>query len=116
NTSYLQQMANAGVGVQPGQPNASYFTANNPTQLVTAFNQIIGGVLSCDFTTNGAIDPAIAPNGTVIVNGRTLMYGTDWTVDPNGMVIHILGQACTDLKNSANPTVDASFPCGSVIF
>ena len=55
-------------------------------------------------------------NGTVTLNGMTLTYGTDWTVDPNGMVIHLLGNACNTLKASSNPNVDASFPCGSVIF
>jgi hypothetical protein len=38
------------------------------------------------------------------------------TLDPNGMVIHIVGAACTTLKNTPNAVVDATFPCGSVIF
>jgi hypothetical protein len=44
-----------------------------------------------------------------------LMYGTDWTL-VNGNIIRLLGQACTNFKNSTNPMVSASFPCGSVIF
>jgi hypothetical protein len=31
------------------------------------------------------------------------------------MHIRLLGQACETLKNSSNPQVQASFPCGSVI-
>jgi hypothetical protein len=45
----------------------------------------------------------------------TLTYGTDWIL-VNGNVIRILGGACTALKATPNPTVSASFPCGSVIF
>ena len=115
NTQFLQQMANAGAGVTTG-PNAPYYTANDPTSLVNAFNMIIAGVLSCDLSISGQVDPASAMSGTVTLNGMTLMYGTDWVVDPNGMVIHLLGNACDTLKNSMNPSVDATFPCGAVIF
>jgi hypothetical protein len=114
NNTFLQQMANAGQGVQPGQPNAMYYTANSPASLSTAFQAIIGGVLSCDLTISGQVDPATAMGGTVTLNGHVLMYGTDWTV-VNGTTIHLLGAACTELKSTPNPTVDASFPCGSVI-
>ncbi|MDB4958025.1 MAG: hypothetical protein JWO36_5594 [Myxococcales bacterium] len=115
NNSFLQQMANAGQGVQPGQPNAMYYTANSPAGLATAFQAIIGGVLSCDLTISGQVDPVSAMNGTVTLNGHTLMYGTDWTV-VNGTTIQLIGAACTELKSTATPSVDASFPCGSVIF
>src|SRR5262249_19435815 len=111
----LQQMANAGAGVTGGM-NAPYYTANDPTSLVNAFNMIIAGVLSCDLSISGQVDPTSAMSGTVTLNGMTLMYGTDWVVDPNGMVIHLLGNACNTLKNSMNPSVDATFPCGAVIF
>ena len=117
---FLQDMANAGAGKPTGQaPNcagcAPFYTANDPSSLVTGFNQIIGGVISCDLTINGKVDPTTASQGTVTLNGTVLQYGTDWTVDPNGMVIHLMGAACNTLKTSANPTVDASFPCGVIV-
>lgn len=112
---FLQDMANAGAGVQQGQPNAPYYTANDPTTLAMAFNQIIGGVLSCDLQISGMVDPATASQGTLTLDGMVLTYGTDWTVDANGKTIHILGAACTKLKGEATPVVDASFPCGVVI-
>jgi hypothetical protein len=115
NTTFLQQMANAGAGVTMG-PNAPFYTANDPASLSTAFNTIINGVLSCDLALTGHIDPSQAQSGTVTLDGMTLAYGTDWTLDPNGMVIHLLGTACNKLKSSTNPTVDAQFPCGAVIF
>jgi hypothetical protein len=114
NDAHLQAMANAGAGVQAGQPNAPYYISNTPQDLTTAFNQIIGGVISCDLMINGNVDPAQAAGGTVILNGMSLMYGTDWTL-VGGNTIRLLGQACETLKGSANPVVTASFPCGTVI-
>ena len=113
-TAYLQAVANAGVGQTMG--NAPYYNASNPQQLVDAFNTIINGVISCDLTINQQVDPASAPGATVTLDGTNLVFGTDWTLDPNGMVIHIIGSACTTLKNTPNAVVDATFPCGSVIF
>lgn len=117
---YLQDMANAGTGQPTGQaPGCTgcspYYTADSPASLATALDSIINGVLSCDLTLTGMIDPTQASQGTVTLNGVQLMYGTDWTLDPNGMVIHLTGSACTTLQTSTNPTVDAAFPCGSVI-
>jgi hypothetical protein len=113
---HVQDMANAGLGVQPGQPNAKAFSALNPAQLSDAFQQIIGGVLSCDLRLNGEIDPAIAPDGVVTINTTTVLtFGTDWRLDNDNITIHILGAACTMLKGLANPVVDAAFPCGTVI-
>ena len=114
NDNFLQQVANAGAGVQQNQPNAPYYTANSPAQLQAAFQQIIGGVVSCDLSLNGTIDTNQASSGTVTLNGMTLTYGTDWTL-VNGNTLELQGAACDTLKSSSNPTVDASFPCGSVI-
>jgi hypothetical protein len=114
NDSFLQAMANAGQGVQQNQPNAKYYTANSPAELQMAFQQIIGGVVSCELTINGTVDPEQAKGGSVTLNGMQLMYGTDWEV-VNGTTIRLLGQACENLKSSSNPQVQASFPCGSVI-
>jgi hypothetical protein len=113
-TAYLQAIANAGVGQTTG--NAPYYNASNPQQLVDAFNTIINGVISCDLTINQTVDQGSAPGAIVTLNGMNLTFGTDWTLDPNGMVIHIIGGACTTLKNTPNAVVDATFPCGSVIF
>lgn len=114
NDGFLQAMANAGQGVGQGQQNAKFYTANSPTELQQAFQSIIGGVVSCELSINGTVDPAQAQGGTVTLNGMQLMYGTDWIV-VNGTTIRLLGAACDTLKSSTNPVVQASFPCGSVI-
>jgi len=117
---YLQDVANAGVGKSVGQAPgcagcAPYYTTNDPSALSSAFAQIIGGAISCDLNITGMVDPTQASAGTVTLDGTPLSYGTDWTLDPNGMTIHIVGSACTTLKTAANPVVDAAFPCGAVI-
>jgi hypothetical protein len=113
-------MANAGTGQPTGQaPNCTgcspFYTADDPTSLSTALDTIINGVLSCDLTLSGQVDPTQASQGTVTLNGMMLTYGTDWTVTNNGMTVQLLGAACTTLQQSTNPMVDASFPCGDVI-
>lgn len=113
-SQHFQDVANAGQGHQPGQPNIPYYLANNAQELKQAFDTIINGVISCDLSLTSSIDPNQAMGGTVVVNGMTLNYGTDWIL-VNGNVIRILGAACTALKGTPNPTVSASFPCGSVI-
>ena len=114
--THPQQMANAGAGLDPATGNAKFYVATDPTQLAQAFTDIIGGVLSCDLALNGHVDPDQAQGGAVLLNGAPLVYLTDWRLDPNGMMIHLLGTACTTLKNAMNPTVDATFSCGAVIF
>ncbi len=114
NPQFLQDMANAGAGVQTGQPNAPFYTSESPSQMTTAFQQIIGGVLSCDLQLSGTVDTSQASSGTVTLNGTPLQYGTDWTL-VNGNTLELLGNACNTLKSSTNPTVDAAFSCGAVI-
>lgn len=114
--TFQKNLANAGQGVVAGQPDAKSYTASDPGSLATALSDIVGGVLSCDLQLSGQVDATAGQNGTVTLNNMTLNYGTDWTLDPNGLVIHLLGNACNTLKMSSNPTVDAVFACGAVIF
>jgi hypothetical protein len=113
-SQHFQDMANAGQGRQAGQPNIPYYLANDAQALKNAFDTIIKGVISCDLPLTSSIDPGQAMNGVLVINGQTLVYGTDWTL-VNGNVIRVQGAACTSLKTAANPAVSATFPCGSVI-
>jgi von Willebrand factor type A domain len=114
--TFAQMVANAGQGVQPGQPDAKPFTALDPAGLSSAFQEIIRGVVSCDLKLNGQVDPTSGQSGSVVLNSVPLTYGADWTLDPDGVTIHLIGNACNTLKASANPVVDATFACGAVIF
>lgn len=113
--NHPQEMANAGAGLDPVSGRAQFFVATNATDLTQAFNTIIGGVVSCDLRLDSQLDPKDAPGGTVTINNRVLTFGTEWNLDADGITIHILGSACTMLKATANPVVDAAFPCGTII-
>jgi hypothetical protein len=114
--AHFQALANAGQGVPAGQPNAAYYPASTPAELSAAFQTIIGGVLSCDLKLSGQVDATDGQSGNVTLNNAPLTYGTDWTLDPDGITIHLLAGACNTLKTTANPVVDATFSCGAVIF
>lgn len=114
-SQFAKDLANAGQGIVAGQPDAIPYKATDPTSLSAAFQTIISGVLSCDLQLSGQVDPMAGKNGTVTLNNTTLTYSTDWTLDANGLTLHLLGDACTMLKNSQNPVVDATFSCGVVI-
>jgi hypothetical protein len=111
-----QKMANAGAGMDVNTGNAKFYVATNPNALTAAFNDIVGGVVSCDLKLTGQVSAGDAPMGTVTINnGTPLKYGDDWNLDADGLTLHILGGACTTLKNTTNAKVDAVFPCGTII-
>lgn len=113
--SHLDNLANLGVGGQPGGPEAAYI-ANNPAELQTAFTDIINGVRGCDIPINGSsVDPNQAGDGTVTLNGMPLTFGTDWQVSADGSTLELLGAACDAFLNTDTVNLDASFPCGVVV-
>lgn len=114
--TFKRDLANAGQGVQAGQPDATAYTATDPASLSQAFQDIIRGVVSCDLKLDGGpVDPGDASTGVVTLDGKDLTFGTDWNLDKDGVTIHLLGKACDQLKMSPDPKVDAVFACGSVI-
>ena len=92
----------------------SSYLATSPQQLTTAFDQIIGNVVSCELAIAGKVDPAAAATGTVELNGQPIGYGVGWTLASTS-TLRLLGAACTTLKTTPNATVDATFPCGAVL-
>ncbi|MEZ4365840.1 MAG: VWA domain-containing protein [Kofleriaceae bacterium] len=114
NASHQQKVANAGVGLDPDTGTAPYYRADSPAELTSAFGSIINGVQSCELDIDGQIDPALASQGTVTLNGGTLVYGSDWQA-VDGDTIELIGAACEILKGQPNPTVTANFPCNVVI-
>jgi hypothetical protein len=119
-TQFLQDVANAGTGKPIAQPPgctgcAPFYTASDATSLASGLAAIVGGVISCDLAISGRVDANNAFQGVVTMNGNTLTYGTDWTVDPSGTTLQLLGSACDTFKSASNPTVDASFPCAVVV-
>lgn len=111
--THFQALANAGAGVQPGQPDAPYYPVTTPQQLTAALQTVIAApsAPTCDFRLTGAVDPGTAANGRVVLDSVPLTYGTDWMIDADRTTLHILGNACLVLKAAMNPTIDATFPC-----
>lgn len=111
-TGHLEKLANAGVGKALTPKSAPFFRGNDPNELVAAFSKIIGGVRTCTFTLSGAVTDGGA--GTVLLNGKGLNYQTDWKlVDQRTM--ELLGAACQKFLSEPSVTLEARFPCGTVI-
>jgi hypothetical protein len=114
---HQQEMANVGLGHprDAGQV-APFFRPNNEQQLIDQINTIIYGARPCKYTLNGTVQPGRESSGTVRLNGTPLTFN-----DPNGWrlasptELELLGSACEQVKSTANSSVTASFPCGSVV-
>lgn len=112
---HLQDMANAGAGLPVGGgQNAPYYRANNQQQLVSAFDAIIKGVRSCEIDVSGSVDVEQARDGTVVLNGVTLEFGTDWQM-LDADTLELLGGACETLLDTDEVSLEASFPCGAIV-
>lgn len=111
---HLQDLANAGAGVAAGQPNAPVYVGNNPADLAADFDSIIRGVVSCDVTVNGSVTQDQAAAAVVRLNGRQIIFGTDWIL-VGDRTIRLQTAACAEFKRTAAPTVNGQFPCGTVI-
>ncbi|PRP96428.1 vWA domain-containing protein [Enhygromyxa salina] len=101
--AHLQDMANAGQGVQPGDPDAEFYQALDQAALVTAFDQILASVRSCQLDLDTPLTAEDAENCTVVINGNPV--GLD---DPNGWSLNdpteveLLGSACDTLQDGTS--------------
>ena len=111
-TTYLQKMANAGVGATGGT-NAQYWDANSQADVTAAYQAIFDKVLDCEFSVDGTIDMAQASTGTVKSNATTLAFTTDW-IALDAHTIQLVGAACTAYKAAVTaPEITATFACGA---
>lgn len=111
----LQEVANAGIGLDPqGATNAPFWIALDAGDLATAFDEIVGGFISCTLELNGMVTADDFCDGTVLLDGMPLECPVDWTlIDP--MTIELIGAACDTLQDGDPHSVSASFPCGAVV-
>jgi hypothetical protein len=101
--AHLQDMANAGQGVQPGDPDAPYYQALDQAALGQAFDQILASVRSCQLDLMSPLSDADAANCILEVNGDPV--GLD---DPNGWQLNdpteleLVGAACDALQQGTS--------------
>ena len=109
---HLQDLANAGQGIQPGDPDATYYEALEQDQLTDAFDTILASVRSCELTLDTPLTPEDAANCVVEVNGE--MIDLD---DPNGWQLNsateveLVGTACETLQAGVS-SVQMECSCG----
>ncbi len=110
--SHLQDIANAGLGLTPADPDAPYWVAGDDAALQDALRSIISETLSCVFELNGRLNVEEACFGTVELNDRTLVCD-----DPDGWRaldethIEIMGEACDEVTSGDPFELFATFPC-----
>ncbi len=112
---HLQDMANAGVGVQKGDPDAPFYKANNKDALVAAFEEIINGVRDCTLILDGQVQEGFEDQCIVTVNGDDVPY-----LDPNGWQlnepseIELVGTACEAIQQG-EVSISIKCACGAIL-
>jgi hypothetical protein len=111
---HLQDVANAGAGVQAGDPDAEFFVALDQPSLAQAFIDIISGTQDCEFDIDADLIAGGAETCVVTVNGDpvTLDDPDGWqTISPGE--IELLGSACDAIQDS-EATVEMVCQCDAV--
>ena len=110
---HLQRVANLGVGLAAdASAPASLYSANNQDDLSLAFSTILTHLpRSCVFSLNGRVDPQNAGQGTVVLDGHTLVYGdvNGWTLKRPDQV-ELKGEACARIRQG-DDALEINFPC-----
>ncbi len=113
--AHLQDMANAGIGWVPGDPDAPFYVPSDQAAMLAAFEEIINGVRSCVLTLDTAILPGQADQGTVTVNGEEIPFQ-----DPDGWdvlsptEIELLGASCEAIQEG-DVEVSVEFTCAAIV-
>jgi hypothetical protein len=115
---HLQQMANAGAGLDPATMGAMaakyYVAADNQAALAMQLAGILGSVRNCIFHLGGTVQSGREADGVVTLDGTRLMLN-----DPNGFrlnngsEIEVLGTACEKIKSDSKG-LSLSFPCDAI--
>lgn len=113
-SAHLQEVANVGVGKPRDEAidPAPFYETIDQTELLQAFQNIIGDFVSCQYEINGQINPDDICSGKVLVDNKEINCGTDW--DVQGNILEIYGQSCDILKDGNVHTIDAKFPCDTI--
>jgi hypothetical protein len=94
---HLQDLANAGVGVQDG---ADFYVANDTASLVAAFDAIVSGLRPCTFPLESPLPAAAAPSCSLTVNDEPVAYDDPdgWIVREDEVTLELQGAACDAIQ------------------
>ena len=111
---HLQDMANAGAGVQTGQPDAPYYQALDAATLTAAFDDILSNVRECRFEISEALTATSAATCTVTVNGSVVPYDDPdgWILD-DAIEIQLVGAACEGIQEG-QVSIEMDCDCADV--
>jgi hypothetical protein len=110
---HLQDVANAGVGHMPGDPDAPFWVATDPAGLHDALATIASSALPCTLELMGRIEPSRACEGTVMLGTDALACGTDWhAIDETHIALS--DATCARLRSTTDDLV-GTFPCDVII-
>jgi hypothetical protein len=116
--THLSELANAGQGFPPGDMPATprFFQVTTQQALADAFLEIItGSARSCTLILNGEIDPELADQGEVLIDGTPVPSdATNGWIIVDGSTIELVGTACDSIQ-SGEHTLTASFPCEAIV-
>jgi hypothetical protein len=109
--THAQDVANAGVGHQAGQPNAPFWTAMDDASLKSALTDIISAQVSCDVELKGHVDGDPC-SGTVTLSGKDLVCKDKdgWEL-PDSSHVRLLGTSCNTFQKEEVSTLHVEFPC-----
>ncbi|EDM78972.1 hypothetical protein PPSIR1_07008 [Plesiocystis pacifica SIR-1] len=97
---HLQDMANAGAGVQPGGSDAVYYQALDQASLIDAFSEIIAGVRECTIDLDTALLPEAIDFCQVTINDEPVPYDESDGWQLNGSLqIELVGAACDSIQD-----------------
>jgi hypothetical protein len=98
--AHLQDLANAGVGAQPGDPNAEFYVANDTASLVAAFNAIVAGLRPCTFTLDDPLPAALTPSCSLTINDAPFPHdeADGWIVRDDEITLELQGAACDAIQ------------------
>ncbi len=96
---FLQELANAGAGVQAGDPDATYYVTTDDGELTAAFAAIFAPIRPCSFTLDQALPDELIPGCTVEVNGMVVDYDDpDGWSRPDEQTLELQGMACVSIQ------------------
>jgi hypothetical protein len=96
---HLQDLANAGVGNDPGDPDAPFYQALDQQALIDAFDAIINGLRECKFDLDKPLTTDQALLCELTINDVLIPYDDPdgWSLDGD-MSIVLTGSACQAIQ------------------